>query len=226
MVAIYNGKSEFGPRALGNRSIIANATNPNIKEDLNLKIKLREPYRPFAPIVLKQNYKEFFDLKKESYFMLFICKTFKTKRNVIPGVVHNDNTARVQIVNKSNQVFYKILLEYKKITNVPVMINTSFNIGGEAIVETIDDAIRSFNQMDIDYLMLGNFLIKKKYKLPAKDTKSFLEVRKKFFKENNKHKRIDLTRLNYNFYVNKSKIIKEKIKDILKKTIKRKNFIS
>jgi carbamoyltransferase len=226
VVAIYNGKSEFGPRALGNRSIIANATNPNIKEDLNLKIKLREPYRPFAPIVLKQNYKEFFDLKKESYFMLFICKTFKNKRNVIPGVVHNDNTARVQIVNKSNQVFYKILLEYKKITNVPVMINTSFNIGGEAIVETIDDAIRSFNQMDIDYLMLGNFLIKKKYKLPAKDTKSFLETRKKFFKENNNHKRIELTRLNYNFYINKSKIIKEKAKDILKKTIKGGNFIS
>ena len=226
VVAIYNGKSEFGPRALGNRSIIANATNPKIKEDLNLKIKLREPFRPFAPIVLKKNYKEYFDLKNDSYFMLFICNTLKNKRKKIQGVVHNDNTARVQVVDKSNYVFYKILQEYKKITNIPVMINTSFNIGGEAIVETIDDAINSFNQMDIDYLLIGNYLIKKNYKSRIKDTESFIKERKKIFKKNNKYKRIDLTRLNYNFYINKSKIIKEKAKDILKKTIKGDNFVS
>ena len=226
VIAIYNGKSEFGPRALGNRSIIANATNPNIKEDLNLKIKLREPFRPFAPIVLKENYREFFDLKKESYFMLFICKTLKNKIKTIPGVVHNDNTARVQIVDKSNQVFYKILNEYKKITNIPVMINTSFNIGGEAIVESIDDAIRSFNQMDIDYLLLGNFLIEKKNKSKVEDLSSFIIKRKKNFISNNKFERIDLTRLNYNFYTSRSKIIKEKAKDILKRIIKKEKFIS
>ena len=152
--------------------------------------------------------------------MLFICKTLKNKRKVIPGVVHNDNTARVQIIDKSNKVFYKILTEYKKITNIPVMINTSFNIGGEAIVETIEDAIRSFNQMDIDYLMLGDFLIKKKYKSQIKNTNSFIESRKKIFNKINNFQRIDLTRLNYNFYTNKSKIIKEKAKDILKQTIK------
>ena len=106
------------------------------------------------------------------------------------------------------------------------MINTSFNIGGEAIVETIDDAINSFNQMDIDYLLIGNYLIKKNYKSRIKDTESFIKERKKIFKNNNKYKRIDLTRLNYNFYINKSKIIKEKAKDILKKTIKGDNFVS
>ncbi len=158
--------------------------------------------------------------------MLFICKTLKNKRKVIPGVVHNDNTARVQIIDKSNKVFYKILTEYKKITNIPVMINTSFNIGGEAIVETIEDAIRSFNQMDIDYLMLGDFLIKKKYKSQIKNTNSFIESRKKIFNKINNFQRIDLTRLNYNFYTNKSKIIKEKAKDILKKTIKGDKFVS
>jgi carbamoyltransferase len=226
VIAIFNGPSEFGPRALGNRSIIANALNPNIKKDLNIKIKLREPFRPFAPIILKSDTKKYFKLKKDSEYMLFICDTVKRYRNKIPGVVHKDNTARVQTVDKSNYVFYKILKEFKKITKIPVMINTSFNIGGEAIVETIDDAINSFNQMDIDYLLIGNFLIKKKLKLPIKDTKSFIENRKKIFTENNRYKRIDLTRLNYNFYIKESKIIKEKAKDILKKTIKGGNFIS
>ena len=166
--AIYSGKSEFGPRALGSRSIIANALDKNIKEELNLKIKIREPFRPFAPIVLNEYYKKYFKLNFSSEFMLFICDTIKKFRKFMPGVIHRDNTARVQTVNKNNKIFFKILSEFKKITKIPVLINTSFNIGGETIVNSLEDAINSFNQMDIDYLLVGEYLIQKKQKITKK----------------------------------------------------------
>ena len=158
VVAVFNGKSEFGPRALGARSIIANPTDPKIKEILNEKVKLREPFRPFAPICLEEEIKNYFDLNVESNFMLFICNTFQDKRDLIPGVVHEDGTARAQSVNKENYFFYNLLLEFKKISNIPILINTSFNVGGEAIVNDIDDAFKSFNFMDIDYLVADKYI--------------------------------------------------------------------
>lgn len=224
VIAIYSGKSEFGPRALGSRSIIANAADKNIKKNLNLKIKIREPFRPFAPIVLNKDYKKFFKLKFSSEFMLFICDTTKKYRKFIPGVIHNDNTARVQTVNKNNKIFFKILTEFKKITKIPVLINTSFNIGGEAIVNSLDDALNSFIQMDIDYLLVGKYLIQKK-KVTKINISDFINRRKNKFNNNNPFPRIDILRLNSNFYTKTSKIIIEKLKDYLSNKVKRKLFI-
>lgn len=223
--AIYSGKSEFGPRALGSRSIIANALDKNIKKDLNLKIKIREPFRPFAPIVLKEDYKKYFKLKFSSEFMLFICDTIKKYRKFIPGVVHKDNTARVQTVDKNNKIFFNILKEFKQITKIPVLINTSFNIGGEAIVNTLDDALKSFIQMDIDYLIVGKYLIQKKHKVTKMNISNFIYNRKNKFNSNNPFPRIDILRLNSNFYTKTSKIIVEKFKDDLRNKVKRKFFI-
>mgnify|MGYP003974444365 FL=1 len=225
ILAIFNGKSEFGPRALGNRSIVANALNPNIKRDLNLKIKLREPFRPFAPIVLRSDAKKYFKLKIDSEFMLFICDTVKKYRKSMPGVVHEDNTARVQTVDKDNKIFYKILKEFKKINKTPILINTSFNLGGEAVVNNISDAINSFNQMNIDYLLIGNFIIEKKYDVPKKKIVEFISNRRKNFDKINPYPRIDLIRLNYNYYTNIKKILKKKVKDILKTKIRKGFFI-
>ena len=223
--AIYSGKSEFGPRALGSRSIIANALDKNIKKNLNLKIKIREPFRPFAPIVLNKDYKKYFKLKFSSEFMLFICDTTKKYRKFIPGVIHKDNTARVQTVDKNNKIFFKILTEFKKITKIPVLINTSFNIGGEAIVNTLDDALNSFIQMDIDYLLVGQYLIQKKNKVTKTNINDFINRRKNKFNNNNPFPRIDILRLNSNFYTKTSKVIMEKLKDDLRNKVKRKLFI-
>ncbi len=223
--AIYSGKSEFGPRALGSRSIIANALDKNIKKELNLKIKIREPFRPFAPIVLNEDYKKYFKLNFSSEFMLFICGTIEKFRKFMPGVVHRDNTARVQTVDKNNKIFFKILSEFKKITKIPVLINTSFNIGGEAMVNSVEDALNSFNQMDIDYLLLGEHLIQKKQKIGKKKINDFIDHRNQLFNNKNPFPRIDILRLNANFYTKTSRVIMEKIKDNLRNKIKGKLFI-
>ena len=223
--AIYSGKSEFGPRALGSRSIIANALDKNIKKELNLKIKIREPFRPFAPIVLRDDYKKYFKLNFSSEFMLFICDTVEKFRKFMPGVVHKDNTARVQTVHKDNKIFFNILTEFKKISKIPVLINTSFNIGGEAMVNSLEDALNSFNQMDIDYLLVGEYLIQKKQKINKKKINDFIDNRKELFNNKNPFPRIDILRLNANFYTKPSKVIFEKIKDNLRNKIKGKFFI-
>ena len=225
VVAIFDGNSEFGPRALGARSIIANALDPNIKKELNLKIKIREHFRPFAPIVLKEDYKKYFKLKYSSEFMLFICQAVKKYKKLIPGVVHNDNTARVQTVDKDNKVFFRILSEFKKITKIPVLINTSFNIGGEAMVNTVDDAVNSFKQMDIDYLLIGKFLVSKNKKIDKKNVYKFIEDRQKNFNNSNPFPKIDILRLNANFYTKTSKIIIENFKDYMRNKVKKKMFI-
>ena len=223
--AIYSGKSEFGPRALGSRSIIANALDKNIKKELNLKIKIREPFRPFAPIVLNDDYKKYFKLNFNSEFMLFICGTVEKFRKFMPGVVHRDNTARVQTVGRDNKIFYKILSEFKKITKIPVLINTSFNIGGEAMVNSLEDALNSFNQMDIDYLLVGEYLIQKKKRIEKKKIDDFIDNRNKLFNKKNPFPRIDILRLNANFYTKTSRVIIEKMKDNLRNKIKGKLFI-
>ena len=157
--------------------------------------------------------------------MLFICDTKKKYKKLIPAVVHADNTARVQTVNRDNKIFFNILKEFKKITNIPVLINTSFNIGGEAIVNTVEEAINSFNQMDIDYLLVGNFLVKKTHNSSKKKINDFINIRKNLFLTKNPYKRIDVLRLNANFYTSFFKILFEKIKDFLNLKIKNNFFI-
>jgi len=182
IVARFHGRSEFGPRALGNRSILANPTDFKMKGILNERIKHREPFRPFAPACLKEYVNNFFELPCDSPFMLLIPKT-KPKAHIdIPAVVHNDFTARVQTVCvEDNKNFYDTINAFYKLSGVPVLINTSFNVNGEAIVETPLDALESFGHMDIDYLAMENFWIAKDDILdlfPNQKDQDFLKERK------------------------------------------------
>ena len=149
-VAVFNGQAEVGPRALGNRSILFDARNPKAKDIVN-RIKRREWYRPFACSVLKEDAKEYFEMYHldESPNMTI---SFPVKTDSIPGVTHVDNTCRIQTVDNSIPHFYKIIKEFKKITGTSVVLNTSFNLAGEPLVESLDDAIDVFNRSEIDVL--------------------------------------------------------------------------
>ena len=165
IVAIFNGRSEFGPRALGNRSILANPKIKNIKDEINKKIKFRESFRPFAPAVLEDKSNEIFYMKNKSPHMTITYKVKPKWIKKIPGVVHIDKTARVQTVNSSdNKQFYSIIKNFYKLSKVPVVVNTSFNIKGEPMVDKPLDAIKTFFSSGIDELYLGNFLITKQKK--------------------------------------------------------------
>ena len=156
-----SGKSEYGPRALGNRSILADPRDPKMRDKLNIKIKHREIFRPFAPAILEEKNKEYFDLKQSSPYMLLVAKSYKAK--IIPSAIHVDKTARVQTVNKNqNAKFYNLINEFYKLTGVPVVLNTSFNDAGEPIVETPLDALICFFNTKIDYLIINDFIIGKK----------------------------------------------------------------
>lgn len=158
IVGWYQGKSESGNRALGNRSILADPRNPNIKDIINSKIKLREDFRPFAPSVLEEYYQEYFDTNQPSPYMSRIMPVISDK---IPGVTHVDGTARIQTVNKDqNEKYYNIINEFYKITGIPMLLNTSFNCQ-EPIVETPEDAIKTFNKVDIDILVINDWVIRK-----------------------------------------------------------------
>lgn len=160
IVGWFQGKMEFGPRALGNRSILADPRNPNIKEMLNSKVKHREPFRPYAPVVLEERAEEFFDLKCKSPFMLLAPMVKTEKKELIPGIVHVDGTARVQTVSKNtNRKLWQLISAFENITGIPVIINTSFNLRGEPIVCTPEDAIDCFQRSKMDYLVLDNFVI-------------------------------------------------------------------
>ena len=153
IVGWFQGKSESGNRALGNRSILADPRNPNIKEIINDTIKLREDFRPFAPAVLEEHYKEYFDTRLPSPYMSRICKV---KTDKVPGITHIDNTARIQTVNKEfNEKFYNIINEFYKITGIPMLLNTSFNCR-EPIVETPEHAIRTFKRTALDILVIND----------------------------------------------------------------------
>jgi len=167
IVGWFQGGSEYGPRALGHRSILADSRDKNMKDILNLKIKHRESFRPYAPSVLEEYCSEYFDLDCESPYMLLIAKVKKPK--VIPAVTHMDNTARVQIVTKrDNDIFYDLIKEFYKITGVPCILNTSFNEAGESIVETPEDAVMCFLKSKMDYLVIGKYLLAAK-KIQDKD---------------------------------------------------------
>ena len=158
IVGWFQGKSESGNRALGNRSILADPRNPRIKSIINDTIKMREDFRPFAPAVLEEHYSKYFDTNSPSPYMSRICKV-KTTR--VPGVTHVDETARIQTVNKNfNEKFYNIINEFYKITGIPMLLNTSFNCQ-EPIVETPEHALRTFKRTALDLLVINDWIIRK-----------------------------------------------------------------
>jgi carbamoyltransferase len=159
IVAIYQGSSEAGPRALGNRSILFDPRVIDGKDKVNV-VKNREWFRPFAGSVLVEKAKEWFDMRglEESPFMMYAVNVLEDKKLFIPAITHVDGTCRVQTVSKEqNKNFYKLIEEFYKITNVPIIFNTSFNLAGDCIVETIEDAISTLNSSKIDYLYLPEF---------------------------------------------------------------------
>jgi carbamoyltransferase len=158
----FQGRSEFGPRALGNRSILGDPRKPEMKDILNKRVKFRQAFRPFAPIVLYERAKDIFVGEDESPFMLRAKQVRPEWRDRIPAIVHVDGTARVQTVRREqNERMYDLLIEFEKLTGVPVLVNTSFNIKGEPIVETPQDAMNCFIYTGIDYLALHDTLIAK-----------------------------------------------------------------
>ena len=177
----FQNKMEFGPRALGSRSIIGDARSPDMQKKLNLKVKFRESFRPFAPAVLLEDLHEWFELDAESPYMLLVGKVNKSKlkhqsdeqklakglsklnyiRSEIPAVTHVDNSARIQTVKKENGIYYYLIKKFKEKTGCPVIVNTSFNVRGEPPVNTPLDAYKCFMSTDMDVLVLGNNVLVK-----------------------------------------------------------------
>lgn len=162
IVGWFCGKSEFGPRALGHRSIIANPCNRDMKDILNRRVKFREDFRPFAPIFLYEETDKWFGEKIDNPYMLIVKEVLPEVREQIPAVVHVDNTARLQSVKREqNPKVYDLIVEFGKITGVSVILNTSFNVKGEPIVESPEDAIWCFLKTDIDVLVLEDYILEK-----------------------------------------------------------------
>ena len=160
VVGWYQGKMEWGPRALGNRSILADPRDVKMKDVLNEKIKHREIFRPFAPCILEEHASEYFDIDIPSPYMLLVAPVKKPEK--IPAVTHVDGTGRLQTVSKNtNPLFYNLINEFYKITGVPVLVNTSMNVRGEPIVNTIEQAYNMIIKTDMDYIMLGNYIVKR-----------------------------------------------------------------
>jgi carbamoyltransferase len=179
-VGWFQGRMEFGPRALGGRSILADPRSEKMQKELNLKIKFRESFRPFAPSVIREHASEWFDLDCDSPYMLLVTEVNKSKRinmsnndkklfgieklnvkrSLIPAITHIDYTARVQTVHKeTNPMFHNLLNEFNKITNCPILINTSFNVRGEPIVCSVEDAFNCFMGTNLDILVIENFIL-------------------------------------------------------------------
>jgi carbamoyltransferase len=173
VVGWFQGRMEYGPRALGNRSILADPRNPENQDRVNLKIKFREDFRPFAPTVLEECLNDYFDIDRPSPFMLLVCQV-KDNPSPIPAVTHKDYSARIQSVSKTQNPFYhRLIKEFKHQTGCGVLINTSFNVRGEPIVCTPQDAYNCFMGTNMDYLAIGNFLLDKKKMKISKTHKEF-----------------------------------------------------
>ncbi|OHB97197.1 MAG: hypothetical protein A2W74_00695 [Planctomycetes bacterium RIFCSPLOWO2_12_38_17] len=187
VIGWFQGRMEFGPRALGSRSIIGDARSPEMQEIMNLKTKFRESFRPFAPSVIKERVSDYFEFDKESPYMLLvapvkkeICREMSVEeqklfgidklnvvRSSIPAVTHIDYSARIQTVDmENNPLYYRMIAKFDEKYGCPVIINTSFNVRGEPIVCTPDDAYLCFMRTNMDYLIMGNFLIEKKDQKP------------------------------------------------------------
>ena len=182
IVGWVQGRMEFGPRALGGRSILADPRNEEMQKKLNLKIKYRESFRPFAPSVLDTDVAEYFNFNGKSPYMLLVHPVKKErrlpvpadyaefnlrdklyyKRSDLPAITHVDFSARIQTVHReTNPVYYELIQQFKALTGIGVLVNTSFNVRGEPIVCTAADAYRCFMRTEMDYLVLGNFVFKK-----------------------------------------------------------------
>lgn len=194
VIGLFQGKMEFGPRALGNRSIIASANSAEMQSKINLKIKYRESFRPFAPAVMAEKAEQYFELDCESPYMLLCAQLRKDRcydfdvekametyaddmiavsripRSDISAVTHVDFSARIQTVSEeTNRDFYEIIKEYDKLTGCPVIVNTSFNVRGEPIVCSPKDAYVCFMRTEMDVLCMGNFMLLKEEQEALKD---------------------------------------------------------
>ena len=187
IIGWFQGRMEFGPRALGARSIIADPRSDKMQKKLNLKVKFRESFRPFAPSVLREDLNDWFELNSDSPYMLLVSNVKKNiqipmtekdqklfginklniKRSSIPAVTHVDYSARIQTVHeKTNPKYYKLIKKFKEITNCPILVNTSFNVRGEPIVCTIEDAFRCFMGTNLDILVCESFILNKEEQNP------------------------------------------------------------
>lgn len=167
----FQGRMEFGPRALGNRSILADPRKAENKDRVNQKVKYREGFRPFAPSLIRERAEDFFEIDRHSPFMLL---TFQVKSKKIPAVTHVDGSARLQTLKREeNPLFYDLLVEFGNLTHCPVLLNTSFNLRGEPIVCTPEEAYLSFMRSGMDYLIMGNFVLDKKEMTPLKEEFSY-----------------------------------------------------
>lgn len=167
VVGWFQGGFEWGPRALGNRSILADPRNPNMKDIVNAKIKFREPYRPFAPSVLADRAEEYFDFANAAQhsptrFMLYVVPVRENQQGTLPAITHVDGTGRLQTVfREQNPRYYNLIERFGRATGVPVILNTSFNLRGEPIVNTPGNAFETFSKSEMDCLVLGNFVVEK-----------------------------------------------------------------
>jgi carbamoyltransferase len=160
VIGWFQGRMEWGPRSLGSRSIIADARNEDNWKRVNLKIKFRESFRPFAPACLAEKAGEWFEIDRESPYMLLVCQVKEGKN--IPAVTHVDGSARLQTVTREQHAeFYDLLAEFDRQTGCPVLINTSFNVRGEPIVCSPEDAYLCFMRTNMDTLVLGNQILRK-----------------------------------------------------------------
>ncbi len=197
VIGWFQGRLEFGPRALGARSIIGDARNPQMQSKMNLKIKYRESFRPFAPTVLRENVLDWFELDRQSPYMLLVAPVkesrrnklsnpesglsgfdkLKIKRSVIPAVTHVDYSARIQTIKREdNPLYYDTINNFYQKTGCPVIINTSFNVRGEPLVCSPEDAFRCFMRTQMDYLIMGCFLLDKKEQKPLEKDIKWQEV--------------------------------------------------
>ena len=194
VVGWFQGRMEFGPRALGNRSIIGDPRSPKMQSVMNLKIKYRESFRPFAPSVLAERVTDYFELDGSSPYMLIVApvrnnlrhpltseqeqlfgiEKLKVPRSELPAITHVDYSARVQTVHpETNPRYYELLSHFQEKTGCGVLVNTSFNVRGEPIVCTPEDAYRCFRRTEMDYLVLGNFFLAKTEQSPTESDQAW-----------------------------------------------------
>ena len=196
VIGWFEGRMEFGPRALGARSIIGDARSPKMQETMNLKIKFRESFRPFAPSVLEEKASDYFEFDKKSPYMLIVAPVRGSHRRVpepeeeklsgidrlnvsrsdIPAVTHVDYSARIQTVSRdTNPLFYAMIKKFDEKYGCPVIINTSFNVRGEPIVESPEDAYKCFMRTNMDYLIMGDILLEKTAQKPMSKDMDWLK---------------------------------------------------
>ena len=194
VVGYVQGRMEFGPRALGGRSILGDPRQKNMHSQMNVKIKFRESFRPFAPAIMQEHTQDFFDLPTESPYMLLVASVLEQHRrppersapsleeprtgdSVIPAVTHVDFSARVQTVSReTNQPFHDVLKAFYKKTGCPLLINTSFNIRGEPIVSSPEDAYRCFMYTDMDALVIEHFVMLKERQPPLAGAEEYKKM--------------------------------------------------